>query len=100
MGKLTDYLLSPTHPNGGSKARFFRAHGFRPEGSETLARALGRIAETGRVTETVGTPYGTKYVVTGNLDAPSGSREPVTTVWIILAGEETPRFVTAYPAKT
>ena len=98
--KVTDYLLQPMHPTGGPKARFFLGLGFRPERSEILLNALGHIAETGLVVETVGTPFGTKYVVTGRLKTPLGQREPVTTVWIILAGEDIPRFVTAYPAST
>jgi hypothetical protein len=98
-GKLTRYLLAPLHPTGGAKARFFLRHGFTHQESELLSRALGQIAETGEVTETVGTPYGTKYVVTGTLTTPLGGRERVTTIWIVLAGEDIPRFVTAYPAR-
>ena len=98
--KVTEYLLQPLHPTGGPKARFFLGLGFNPERSEVLRNALGRIAEDGLVVETVGTPFGTKYVVTGRLETPLGQEEPVTTVWIILAGEDLPRFVTAYPAST
>jgi hypothetical protein len=60
FGKVTEYLLQPMHPTGGSKARFFLGLGFTPERSEVLLTALGRIAETGLVVETVGTPFGTK----------------------------------------
>jgi len=49
--------------------------------------------------ETVGTHYGTKYVVTGILLTPSGRRARLTTVWIVLEGEDAPHFVTAYPAQ-
>ena len=98
--KVAEYLLQPMHPTGGPKARFFLGLGFTPERSEDLLNALGHIAETGLVVETVGTPFGTKYVVTGRLKTPLGQGEPVTTVWIILAGEDIPRFVTAYPANT
>lgn len=100
LRKVTDYLLQPMHATGGSKARFFLGLGFTPGKSEVLLNALGRIAETGIVIETVGTPFGTKYVVTGRLETPLGQGEPVTTVWIVLTGEDLPRFVTAYPART
>jgi hypothetical protein len=100
LRKVTEYLLQPMHPTGGPKARFVLELGFTPERSEILLDALGQIAETGFVVETVGTPFGTKYVVTGRLETPLGQREPVTTVWIILTGEDIPRFVTACPAST
>jgi hypothetical protein len=36
-GKVVDYLLSATHPEGRSKARFFSSHGaHRPSGSAWL----------------------------------------------------------------
>jgi len=38
--KLTEYLLNPKHPEGGSKARFFMALGFSPETPEALEEAL------------------------------------------------------------
>lgn len=43
--KLTEYLLNPRHPEGGSKARFFLGLGFSPEAPEDLAEALLRHAE-------------------------------------------------------
>jgi hypothetical protein len=95
--KVVGYLLSPIHPSGASKARFFRELGFTMERSPLLVGALLRIAGKGEVVETVGTPYGTKYVVIGDLEAPSGRTERLTTVWIILSGGDVPHFVTAYP---
>lgn len=61
--KVVDYLLSPLHPSGASKARFFQELGFTPEKGPVLVRALLNIADDGEVTETVGTPFGTKHVV-------------------------------------
>jgi len=43
--KLTEYLLNPRHPEGGSKARFFLGLGFSPEAPEDLAEAVLRHAE-------------------------------------------------------
>jgi hypothetical protein len=73
--------------------------GFTPDSSLLFARALLRIAEMGKVVETVGTPFGTKYVVEGNLETPRMERVRLITVWIILAEENVPRFVTAYPGR-
>jgi hypothetical protein len=97
--KILGYLLSPVHPSGRSKARFFRRLGFTLKRGSLLARALLRIAEEGEVVETVGTPFGTKYVVVGDLETPHENRIRLTTVWIILDGEDVPRFVTAYPVQ-
>jgi hypothetical protein len=41
--------------------------------------------------------YGEKYLVTGNLRGPTGRSAEILAVWIILPGEDAPRFVTAYP---
>ena len=38
--KVTGYLLDPTHPVGGSKARFFLAFGFRASEWPVFERAL------------------------------------------------------------
>ena len=65
-----------------------------------LVEALLSIAKEGQVIETVGTPYGRKYVVVGTLQGPSGERKPLVTVWIVRRGEENPRLVTAYPRQS
>jgi hypothetical protein len=43
------------------------------------------------------TEYGTKYRVSGSITGPNGRSANVVSVWIIMAGDDTPRFVTAYP---
>jgi hypothetical protein len=42
-------------------------------------------------------PYGTKYMIDGALDTPNGVMIRVRTIWIIEKGQDTPRFITAYP---
>jgi hypothetical protein len=51
------------------------------------------------VVDTRRNAFGLKYVVGGNLFAPSGAVADFFTVWIILDGESVPRFVTAYPGE-
>jgi hypothetical protein len=97
--KVVGYLLSPGHPSGASKARFFHRIGFTPEKAPILVGALLRLARDGEVKETVGTPFGTKYVVSGDLYTPSGRLEPLRTVWIVLEGGDIPFLVTAYPGQ-
>jgi hypothetical protein len=43
------------------------------------------------------TEYGTKYAIIGPLTGLNGRVAEILTVWIILAGEDVLRFVTAYP---
>lgn len=94
--KLRDYLLSPLHPIGRHKARFFMRLGFTQESWAQLASELQRIATQGEKEEEAST-YGVKRRVGGKLRGPNGDRADVVTVWITLVGEEVPRFVTAYP---
>lgn len=95
--KLTEYLLSPTHPIGRGKASFFRAFGFRPAEWERLAMALKRHAADNPIQGKEPSPFGTRYIVDGPLETPDGRDPIVRTVWFIETGEEIPRFVTAYP---
>jgi hypothetical protein len=96
--KLTGYLLSLLHPVGKSKARFLRRFGFNDANVGALRGELVALAQRADVEKTKPTAHGTKYVLTGSLSTPVGRTVEVTTVWIIEAGAETPRFVTAYPA--
>jgi hypothetical protein len=95
--KVRDYLLSPEHPVGRGKARFFAALGFRRAEWPALQTALGQLARDGTVRLGDLTPFGQKYRVGGMLQGPSGRGAAVETVWIILTGEDFPRLVTAYP---
>ena len=74
--KLTAYLLSPSHPVGKSKARFFRENGFDSSDADRLREALREMAQQSEVDEVEQTPYGTKYVIVGSLHSPD--EEPVS----------------------
>lgn len=95
--KLTDYLLSESHPVGKSKARFLRTLGFDQKNADQLRQALLSIAHTEDVTETQDTAHGVKYIVIGQVTSPRGEQVRLQTVWIIETGQEAPRFVTADP---
>jgi hypothetical protein len=97
LEKLTGYLLSKSHPIGRSKARFFRGLGFNESNSTLLQRGLMRIAKEGVVVQHVTSRHGVKYVLDGEMQTPLGSRVTLRTIWIIDAGQQHPRFVTAYP---
>ena len=96
--KITGYLLSPSHTDGRSKAAFFARFGFTVASWQTLAGALLRHAETHEVAKIeVSPPFGTRYVIEGNLETPDGRAPLVRVVWFIDIDEEIPRLVTAYP---
>ena len=96
--KLTDYLLSQTHPVGKAKAQFFRAVGFDETNVSELEQALLMVARTTEVSGAQQTPHGTKYIIEGDAETPSGRLITLRTVWIIADESDRPRFVTAYPA--
>lgn len=95
--KLTEYLLSETHPVGQAKAKFFRALGFNEDNVSLLEQELLAIARSQTVGETLTTAHGVKYIITGTINTPVAKTVNVLTVWIIDAGEEKTRFVTARP---
>jgi len=95
--KVRDYLLSETHPVGRFKAPFFRSLGYAVDRWEELGHALHKLAVDGMAESTESNQYGQKYRVVGTLRGPSEREARVVTIWIVLRGEEVPRFITAYP---
>jgi hypothetical protein len=49
LGRLTNYLLSRSHPYGRHKAAFFNSLGFSAESRHTFAAALLKHAEDNEV---------------------------------------------------
>jgi hypothetical protein len=97
QSKIVDYLLSPAHPDGQTKARFFIGLGFDPDHWQKLAAALREVGTSNEVSASVQSVYGTRYVVDGVLDTPSNRAVRVRTVWIFEPGNIGPRLITAYP---
>jgi hypothetical protein len=95
--KITEYLLAFDHPEGAGKAEFFTGFGFTAAHWQILAQALTAHARTQPVSSTSGTKYGTKYRVDGPIACPDGRSPSIRAVWIIDAGMDFPRLVTAYP---
>lgn len=94
--KLRDYILSPTHPIGKFKAKFFEQAGYTQASWERLEKDireqhLSKDAKEGKLS-----PFGKKYDITAPLNG-SNSIIIVTSVWIILKGEEVPRLITLIP---
>jgi hypothetical protein len=87
LAKVSDYLLSGTHPVGRAKARFFNRFGFREDPPGELVQALLDHVRGGTASQAEPSAYGTRYRVDGPLTSPNGRNPLVSSVWIILDGE-------------
>ena len=96
--KITDYLLSVSHPKGRSKAGFLTRFGFGVERWWELEQALRSHVLRHDVVEVEETPYGVKYNVDGELETPDGRNPVVRTVWQVDRGSSDFRFITVIPA--
>ena len=97
--KIVGYLLADTHPDGMSKAQFFRGLGFTADRWQVLAAALRHHATANPMVDKVQTRFGQEIVIEGILVTPVGRTPVVRAVWIVEKGTSAPRLVTAYPAK-
>jgi hypothetical protein len=71
--------------------------GFSSDAWEGLVKALLSHAAENEVAKIEDSPFGTRYIIEGMLVAPDRRGAVVRSVWFIEAGEQIPRFVTAYP---
>jgi hypothetical protein len=97
QAKVTDYLLAPDHPEGASKAAFFVRFGFTLVEWQVLTEALTAHARANPVASMTASEHGVKYRVDGPIHCPDGRSPMIRTVWIVDAGSEIPRLVTAHP---
>ncbi len=97
--KVRDHLLSPEHPVGRGKARFFAALGFTRDGWPLLREALLALARGGEAEPGEATVFGQTYAIRGIVRGPGGRAGAVVTGWMVRRGEDVPRLVTAYPGE-
>jgi hypothetical protein len=97
--KLFSYLLSPTHPIGRYKAKFFAHLGYSMNNWGILEQDLRSQHLGANVEAAYATRYGMKYEIRANLRGPNGQRADVVSVWIVRQGEDFPRFVTGIPGE-
>src|SRR5947209_7422407 len=95
--KVRDYLLSHEHPIGRFKAVFFESLGYAQIDWMRLQTDLLDLCRSRDAVEGQTSQFGRKYEARGTLKGPSGRHAEVVTVWVVLAGDGVPRFVTAYP---
>lgn len=99
--KITEYLLSLTHPEGKSKARFFRGIGFNETNMEEFEKALLKIGKSNEVVkiDKKKSEFVIKYIIDGIIESLNGKEYKVKTVWAINVGSERPHLSTAHPSR-
>ena len=97
QAKIAEYLLSPTHRDGRTKAEFFTRFGFSRENWEEMASALRQHSAEHEVTKIDRSRFGIRYVIDGIIRTPDGRTPNIRTVWFIETGGQIARFATAYP---
>lgn len=95
--KITEYLLSETHPDGRSKAAYFMRFGFSAGQWEVFSEALRNHAARHAVVKAVESSHGVRYTVEGAIETPDGRNPRIRTVWVVVRGNPGPRLITAYP---
>ena len=96
-GKLTAYLLNPSHKRGGAKAKLLLSLGYRtdaPDALESDLRTQHLPLEPTRKSEN---PYGAAYEIEGPIKTPSGKLVRFVSIWQVDTGSDVPRFITMYP---
>ena len=63
---------------------------------QLLERDLRELV-SGEALEVDEIEYGVKYEIRGTITGPEGRSGAIVTAWIVLNGEDFPRFVSAYP---
>jgi len=105
LSKISDYLISETHPVGKWKAKIFQSHGYTQKNIDSLRDGLLSIANEEEVNDIIichrqkkdrSRPFCPNRPRSW-VKTPSGKELNVKTIWIIDTGQEIPRFVTAYP---
>lgn len=95
--KLRDYVLSSSHPVGKFKAAFFQNLGYTSDNWQQLVADIRSIIDSNDATVGEKTEYGLKLEVRGIITGSNHQTAEIVTAWIILNGEDNPRFITAYP---
>ena len=97
--KITEYLLSDTHPVGKGKAAFFKKFGFEASEPKVFEAAMIMHADEREVEQETNLQYGIKYELRCELNTPDNRNPCIVSVWMISTGSDVPNLITAYPFK-
>ncbi len=91
--KFKNYILNPNKEE--NKAKYFESLGYNMKNYKLLQEHIMQKLATNKSLKYETDSYGnTAYQV--NMELGLSKKEIVTTAWIILKGEDKPRFVSAY----
>lgn len=96
LEKISKYLLNDRHPDGRSKAAYFRAFGFAEKRPRELQAALYSHPDRNPVADAKETLHGSNLIVRCTIGTPDARNPCVVSVWMIVA-ERPARLVTACP---
>ena len=96
--KITKYLLDPTSPDGGPKARFFiEVCGFSPDDPSAFAEVLARHPYTAERKGVRHTEYGPSVDFICEIETPARGAICILSVWSLLPRGAGLQLVTARP---
>jgi hypothetical protein len=95
--KIKNYILSHTHPIGRFKAVVFENLGYTFENWNQLIDDIRKYHLQCSAKRSEKTVYGQKYSIIAMIKGPNGNQIIFKSIWIILKGENVPRFITIYP---
>lgn len=97
--KVTNYLLNINHPEGQSKAIFFKLHGFDQQRPKQFQNAIKSHFYVNLGTAiSVETAYGIKILIQGPIETPIGKEVFIKSVWFQELNSDFVKLVTAYPS--
>jgi hypothetical protein len=97
-GKLENYLLSPTHPEGRHKARLWQSvFGLELSDCGVLERLIREQLEQGIPEKKTGSVVRRWEIVIPRFRGPKGNEHPVKTAWALEPGADRPHLTTAFP---
>ncbi|HMN76616.1 MAG TPA: DUF4926 domain-containing protein [Burkholderiaceae bacterium] len=96
---VRDHLLSDVQSIGRFEAAVFRALGSRAEEWHRLRDDLFALAHSAGAVPGQASIFGQKYEAAGTLCAPNVREAKFIGVWLALAHEEAPSFITAFPGQ-
>lgn len=94
--KIKDYLLNESHPEGMSKAKFFKHFGFNLSNIETFKESLKQHSIDRDIEKTVENNFGVKYMLKCEIETPDKRNPCIISVWLVEKGQQQPVLITAY----
>lgn len=97
--KVINYLLNTNHPEGRSKALFFKYYGFYDENPLLFQKAMkNHFYLNFNTVINIETPYGTKIILQGPIETPKGKKVLIKSIWFKELHSKCIKLVTAYPS--